>query len=176
MLEGVEPFGANCWEMTRVLAAVPVLCSLTDALLILTCRRESNHSALTAGRWRVCWRAGPRQGLNSQRTSIRWRRGSTTPALSQRAAASGKKPSTRCGVGGPGGLYHACFVTKGCSIGQETINKVRGDGRENESGWGTVGSHRCLADDPQGAVVWWYLGRQRGGNGMHGGCVHFLPD
>lgn len=59
--EGVEPFGADCWEMARVLAGRP------KAGVELT----EDYNPLEAG------------------------------------------------------LYHACSVTKGCSIGQETINKVR---------------------------------------------------
>lgn len=58
--EGVEPFGADCWEMARVLAGRPKAgAELTE-----------DYNPLEAG------------------------------------------------------LYHACSVTKGCSIGQETINKV----------------------------------------------------
>lgn len=72
--EGVEPFGADCWEMARVLAGRPKAgAELTE-----------DYNPLEAG------------------------------------------------------LYHACSVTKGCSIGQETINKVRQGVVFVESGGGRV--------------------------------------
>ncbi|PRW61168.1 glycine cleavage system T [Chlorella sorokiniana] len=81
--EGVEPFGADCWEMARVLAGRPKAgAELTE-----------DYNPLEAG------------------------------------------------------LYHACSVTKGCSIGQETINKVHNLSAVKQQLWGLEMEAPCTVGD-----------------------------
>lgn len=105
--EGVEPFGADCWEIARVLAGRPKAgAELTE-----------DYNPLEAG------------------------------------------------------LYHACSVTKGCSIGQETINKVRQGFAFVESGGGRVvgcagpstvhSSGCCCMPSPAGCYIPPYTPQQQ---------------